>query len=83
MGNGFFGLFGTSTDKEPVKRELVVHKNRCPQNHPCPAIRVCPSGALKQKGFAAPTVDKKKCTNCGKCARYCAYRALHMEPAAK
>jgi Fe-S-cluster-containing hydrogenase component 2 len=54
-------------------------KHRCPQNHPCPSVRVCPVGALKQNGFDAPTVDEAKCTNCGKCARFCPMGALVME----
>lgn len=38
----------------------IVDKNRCPQNHPCPSVRVCPVGALIQKGFDAPQVDEIK-----------------------
>ncbi|MFA5878667.1 MAG: 4Fe-4S binding protein [Candidatus Margulisiibacteriota bacterium] len=55
---------------------IIVDKNRCPQNHPCPAIRVCPVGALTQKGFDAPIVDESKCINCGKCSKFCPMRAL-------
>lgn len=61
---------------------LTVSKTRCPQNHPCPAVRVCPVGALSQKGFSAPTVDDDKCVRCGKCVRFCPMRALKLEPAA-
>lgn len=55
---------------------IQVIAPRCPQNHPCPAVRVCPVGALSQDGHRAPTVDLAKCTDCGKCARYCAMGAL-------
>ncbi|MDD5457045.1 MAG: 4Fe-4S binding protein [Candidatus Margulisbacteria bacterium] len=55
---------------------LSVEVDRCPQNHPCPAIRVCPVGALSQKGFAAPDIDKEKCIDCGKCVRFCPMGAL-------
>jgi Fe-S-cluster-containing hydrogenase component 2 len=55
---------------------LNVNEKRCPQNHRCPAIAVCPSGALKQEGYAAPTVDMDKCTSCGKCVRRCPMEAL-------
>jgi ferredoxin len=57
---------------------ITVIKNRCPQNHPCPSIRVCPVGALQQNGFDAPTVDESKCTNCGKCTRSCPMGALRL-----
>lgn len=62
--------------------KLTVSKLRCPQNHPCPAVRVCPVGALSQKGYAAPAVDDDKCVRCGKCVRFCPMHALKLEPAA-
>ncbi len=52
---------------------IKINKNRCPQNHPCPAVRVCPTGALSQRGFSAPDVDNQKCINCGRCIRMCAF----------
>jgi Fe-S-cluster-containing hydrogenase component 2 len=58
---------------------LAVIKNRCPQNHPCPSVRVCPTGALKQDGFGAPEVDAGKCIKCGKCVRFCPRRALVLQ----
>lgn len=51
----------------PVK----IDKTKCPQNHPCPSVNVCPEGALSQTGFAAPIVDKEKCSECGICASFC------------
>lgn len=57
---------------------VTVMKERCPQNHPCPSVRVCPSGALKQSGFRAPVVDMEKCTGCGKCVRYCPMGAFRL-----
>lgn len=53
----------------------VVHAN-CPQNHPCPSVKICPVGALNQNGYKAPTVDYDKCTKCGKCVKFCPMRAL-------
>ena len=55
---------------------ITIRSERCPQNHPCPALRVCPVGALAQSGLRAPTVDERKCIDCGKCARYCPTGAL-------
>ena len=55
---------------------IEVNKNRCPENHPCPIVRVCPTKAIKQNGFSAPTIDKSKCVDCGRCLRFCAYGAF-------
>ncbi len=78
-------LFGFFTGNEPASnkplkdRVLTVNKHRCPENHPCPSIRVCPVGALKQNGYAAPTVDQSKCTKCGRCVKYCPMRAISLD----
>lgn len=58
---------------------LKVDLHRCPQNHPCPSVRVCPVGALSQKGFMAPEVDSDKCIRCGKCVNFCPRGALIPE----
>lgn len=71
--------FKKTTKTDESKLSLVVKKNRCPQNHPCPSVKVCPVGALKQKGFDAPTVDMDKCIKCGKCVNFCPMRALVLE----
>ncbi len=60
-------------------KELVVKTPRCPQNHPCPSVMICPVGALKQDGFNAPTVDNELCIKCGKCVNFCPMRALQIE----
>ncbi len=59
--------------------ELIVNNERCPQNHPCPAVKVCPVNALTQIGNAAPTVNKDKCIKCGKCSTFCPKKALVLE----
>ena len=71
--------FKKSQNMDKSNQSLVVKKNRCPQNHPCPSVKVCPVGALKQKGFDAPTVDMEKCIKCGKCVKFCPMRALVLE----
>lgn len=53
-------------------------ESRCPANHPCPSVRICPAGALSQNGYDAPTVDYAKCTRCAKCVRYCPRGALKL-----
>lgn len=50
---------------------IKVIAEKCPQNHPCPSVKVCPVGALSQEGFKAPTVDVEKCIGCNKCVKYC------------
>lgn len=59
--------------------QITVDKNRCPQNHKCPAIKVCPVGAIKQEGFALPTIDKETCIKCGKCIKYCPMKAIQEQ----
>ncbi|MBN2201379.1 4Fe-4S binding protein [bacterium] len=66
-----------------MNKTLEVRKNFCPQNHPCPAVRVCPTGALIQKGYAAPEVNPDLCTGCGKCVRQCFPGALRLVDAAR
>lgn len=65
--------------EENRKMKLVVKTSRCPQNHSCPSIRVCPVGALSQNGCSAPVVDYDECIICGKCVRSCPKKALVLE----
>ena len=60
-------------------KKLKVIIERCPQNHKCPAIKVCFGNALSQKGFDAPIVDYNKCIKCGKCANFCPKKALVLD----
>jgi len=74
------GLFSKkNTTEDNQDKILMVLKSRCPQNHPCPSITVCPTSALTQTGYAAPTVDQDKCIKCGKCVRFCPMRALQLQ----
>ena len=74
-----FGFGKKEAVQNPSSKQLVVNKSRCPQNHPCPAVGICPTGALSQQGFAAPTVDPDKCVRCGKCVKFCPMKALTLE----
>ncbi len=56
--------------------KLIVINERCPQNHKCPSVAVCPVDALIQTGFSAPVVDESKCIKCGKCVKFCPKKAL-------
>jgi ferredoxin len=57
---------------------LEVNLGRCPQNHPCPSVPICPVGALRQQGFAAPEVDEDQCIACGRCVSSCPRGALKL-----
>ncbi len=75
-------IFKRAEDKNIVKnanKTLSIKTARCPQNHPCPSVRVCPVGALSQKGYKAPVADKNKCIKCGKCVKFCPMRAIVLE----
>ncbi len=58
---------------------VAVVEKYCPQNHSCPAIRVCPVDAIKQSGYDAPVIDKEKCIECGKCVMFCPMGALQQD----
>ena len=58
---------------------VVVIKERCPQNHPCPCVRICPAKAISQKGYGAPVIDQSLCTKCGKCVQVCPLGAMRKD----
>ncbi len=57
---------------------LVIDKNRCPQNHSCPLVKICPVGAISQNGFDLPVIDAQKCVECGECVEFCGKRAVSI-----
>lgn len=66
-------------EKKFMERKLILKKENCPQNHKCPAVRICPMGALSQQNFEAPAIDAEKCIRCGKCSAFCPKKALVLE----
>lgn len=41
--------------------KILVNKQKCPQNHVCPSIKVCSKGAISQETpFSLPVVDAEK-----------------------
>jgi len=59
--------------------KVSVEESRCPKNHPCPVVRVCPADAITQKSiFSAPEIDQENCANCGKCVKMCGYGAFQV-----
>lgn len=58
---------------------LTVNADRCPQNHRCPAINVCPVDAITQDGYGLPKIDPDKCISCMKCTSYCPMGAFEQE----
>ena len=75
MQKPFFSSPGPDETQRKAKI-LTVRKERCPENHACPSMKVCPQGAIRQKGYAAPTVDREKCIQCGKCVKFCPMKAF-------
>ncbi|MCW0484031.1 4Fe-4S binding protein [Gaoshiqia sediminis] len=63
-----------------MKKVKIVAKH-CPQNHFCPVMNICPTKAITQRSpFEAPVIDESKCTNCGRCTRFCGYGAFQITP---
>ena len=62
-----------------MNKTLSIKVENCPQNHKCPAVKVCPVGALSQNGFSAPEIDYDKCIACGRCSNFCPKKALVLE----
>jgi len=57
---------------------IRVDPNRCPQNHRCPAVVVCPMNALSQDGHKLPRVSVGRCIECLQCIRLCPMGALYQ-----
>jgi Fe-S-cluster-containing hydrogenase component 2 len=56
-----------------------VDPSLCPQNHPCPAVKICPMEAISQEGNGLPRVDEEACTECGACMDFCPMGAIKLD----
>lgn len=60
--------------------KLVVNASKCPQNHKCPAIAVCPQEAISQRDIRSlPVIDEDLCIVCGKCIDFCPMGAFEKK----
>jgi ferredoxin len=50
---------------------MKVDPLKCPQDHKCPAINICPQKAITQVNNNLPVIDNEKCINCGECIYFC------------
>ena len=59
--------------------KLTVNPQKCPQNHRCPSIAVCPKGAITQQDAnSLPQIDGETCIACGKCIKFCPKGAMEF-----
>lgn len=58
---------------------IKLYDERCPQDHKCPLIKMCPKDSIQQEGFNAPTIDRNKCIECKICVKNCPYNIFEEE----
>jgi len=58
---------------------IIVLSERCPKDHFCPLVKMCPQKAIDQKDYNAPTIDNDKCIECLICVENCPNKAVVFE----
>lgn len=62
-----------------MKKQVNLIKERCPNNHKCRVVKLCPAKALSQKEKEVPKIDKEKCISCQKCITLCPKNVFILE----
>ena len=55
---------------------IKIDSIKCPQDHPCPLIKMCPVDAISQEGVGLPKIDNDKCIKCLVCVANCPLNAV-------
>ena len=58
---------------------MIIDAVKCPQNHVCPLIKICPLEAISQNGIGLPEIDSDVCVECGECAVHCGMQAIYAD----
>ncbi|MEG1463945.1 MAG: 4Fe-4S binding protein [Mucinivorans sp.] len=58
---------------------IVIDKEKCPHNHHCPLIGLCPVEAITQHDYDLPVIDSHQCIECGKCVEKCPMKAVSQD----
>ncbi len=62
-----------------MAKKLILDLQKCPANHHCQAVAVCPMDALYQADeHHAPEINYNLCVACGACTRRCGKQALQI-----
>ena len=59
-----------------MEKNLNVIVERCPQNHKCPSIKVCPVGAIDCND--SRNVNLEKCIHCYACVKVCNFNGREV-----
>ena len=63
---------------------ILVQTQYCPQNHPCPSLRVCPTGALQKPDPEAPVTTRPElCIGCKSCLLVCPFGVISLSAEGK
>ncbi len=64
-------------------KKAIIDNNRCDKSPFCPVKRVCPTGAVTQKGgifrSETPKINEALCIGCEKCILVCPMAAVKMK----